>query len=46
MELVLWLLIVAVVLIVAVGLFALVRSRQRSGTVLASRRVSRNGGGS
>ncbi len=44
MELVLWLLLVAVVVVVAVGLFAVIRSRQRSGDVLASRRVSRGGG--
>lgn len=46
MEPVLWLLLVAVAVIVAIGLFTFVRLRQRSGTVVASRRATRGGGGS
>ena len=44
MTILIWILIVLAILVVVVGLFALIRRRQRSGNVMASRPVGKKGG--
>jgi cytochrome c-type biogenesis protein CcmH/NrfF len=43
MTILIWILIVLAVVVAAVGLFVLVRRRQRSGQVMASRHVGDSG---